>query len=171
MKPEIFMDDFERTEDGDRLFSSLGRALTLATRFESNCRGLAAILQMKANSSAVLETDEALKEFSEKLYKRTLDHHIKSSVVAESELHKLLNRARIARNEIAHELPLGLCSQEGLDRLGEDVDAGIKELVATIAEADRAVCFVLTDITNDHMPTNEFLKSYVDRATAWVCEE
>ena len=78
------MDDFERTEDGDSLFSSIGCALTVATRFESNCRGLAAILQMKSSQGAVLESKEALKKFSDKLQKRTLKAHIESAACQEA---------------------------------------------------------------------------------------
>jgi hypothetical protein len=46
----------------------------------------------------------------------------------------------------------------------------IGELAMILAEADRAVCFVLTEITNEHMPNNDFLKDYPDRVVKWVCE-
>ena len=46
MKPEIFLDEFERTEWGDEVFGVVGRGLTFATRFERNYWALASIETM-----------------------------------------------------------------------------------------------------------------------------
>jgi hypothetical protein len=55
MKPEIFLDEFERTEYGDAYYGAIGRALYFVTRFESNCRGLATIINFKQNTDLLDE--------------------------------------------------------------------------------------------------------------------
>ena len=87
-----------------------------------------------------------------------------------STLFTVLDSARVARNEIAHEIALGLCSQNGINFHQESVVERIRTNIATIAFADRVVCFILTSITNDHMPNKQFLNSYADRVTTWVCD-
>ncbi len=37
MQPDIFLDDFEVTENTEELHSILGRSLVIATRFDSLC--------------------------------------------------------------------------------------------------------------------------------------
>lgn len=49
MKPDIFMDDFERTVWADAHYAAIGRALTFATRLEAGCKALNTILSLKKN--------------------------------------------------------------------------------------------------------------------------
>jgi hypothetical protein len=76
MKPDIFMDDFERTEWGDSIYSAIGRLLTLATHFESSCRGLVGILQLKKAPHEILESPAGLKELSDTLWRHSLGRNI-----------------------------------------------------------------------------------------------
>jgi len=139
MKPDIFMDDFERTEWGDSIYSVVGRALTLATHFESRCRGLAAILKLKTTPSEILESAAGIKELSRKLYRRSLSQHISSFAPCQDDFRRLLDRGRCARNDIAHEITLGMDDQDGLNRNEESLTDRIRELSRTLAEADRAI--------------------------------
>jgi len=164
------MDDFERTECADKVFAAIGRALTLATRFEASCRGLSAILRVKGPSNNILDSEQSLKQFSAKLYRMDLGQHIKYLAPSENKLWQLLNRARIARNEIAHEITLGLDGQSGLAESENDRISRLRKLSHVIAEADRALCFALTVITGDYLPNNDILREYPNKATEWVCE-
>jgi hypothetical protein len=170
MKPDIFMDDFERTEWGDSIYSVVGRALTLATHFESSCRGLAGILELKTKPSELLESPAGIKELSDKLYRRSLSRHISSFAPSQDEFRRLLDRGRHARNEIAHEITLDIDDQDGLNRNEEFFTERIRELSLALAEADRAVCFALTVVTDDHLPSSDFLKKYPETVAKWVCE-
>jgi hypothetical protein len=170
MKPDIFMDDFERTEWGDSIYSAIGRVLTLATHFESSCHGLVGILQLKTSPHEILESPTGIKELSDELYLRSLGRNISIFAPAQDDFRHLLDKARDARNEIAHEIALGMEDQEGLERNEEFFLGRVRELSLTLAEADRAVCFALTVLTHDHMPNNDFLKKYPERIAQWVCE-
>jgi hypothetical protein len=170
MKPDIFMDDFERTEWGDSIYSAIGRVLTLANHFESSCRSLVGILQLKTTSHEILESPTGIKELSDELYRRSLGQNISIFAPAQDDFRHLLDKARDARNEIAHEIALGMEDQEGLERNEEFFLGRIRELSLTLAEADRAVCFALTVVTHDHMPDNDFLNEYPERIAKWVCQ-
>jgi len=169
MKPDIFMDDFERTEWGDSIDSAIGRALTLATHFESSCRGLVDILQLKTTTHEILESPAGTKELSDELHRHSLGQNISIFVPNQDDFRRLLDKARDARNEIAHEIALGIEDQEGLERNEDFLLRRIRELSLILAEADRAVCFALTVVTHDHMPNNNFLKEYPEKIARWVC--
>ncbi len=47
MSPEIFFDDFERTENSDYLHGVFGRCLVIATRFDSMCVRLSQAIKLK----------------------------------------------------------------------------------------------------------------------------
>lgn len=171
MTPGIFIDDFERTEWSDGIYSTLGRALTLAAHFESCCRSLAEILHLKFGQREIFESEEPMKEFLKKLHDRPLNKHISKFAPSEDDFRRLMDKARFARNEIVHEIPVGMHDQNGLNHNEEYFLKRIRELSVLLAEADRAVCFALTEIANEHMPNNDFLKNYPDRVVKWVCEQ
>jgi hypothetical protein len=171
MTPAMFIDDFERTEWGDGIYSILGRALSLAAHFESSCRSLAGILHLRVGPREVFESEELMKEFLKKLHDRPLKKYISQFAPSEDDFRCLMDKARYARNEIAHEIPVGMYDQSGLNHNEQYFLKRIRELSMILAEADRAVCFVLTEITNEHMPNNDFLKNYPDRVVKWVCEQ
>lgn len=169
MQPDIFMDDFERTVWGDSIYAAMGRVLTLAAHFESSCRGLVRILQLKTTSHEILESPTGIKKLSDELYRRGLGRNISTFAPTQDDFRLLLDNARKARNEIAHEIASDMEGQEGLERNEEFFLGRIRELALTLAEADRAVCFALTVLTHDHMPNNDFLKKYPERVAQWVC--
>jgi len=168
MKPEIFMDDFERTAWGDAVYSMLGRALTISTRFESLCRTLNVLLSVKENVN-ILDSEEDVEELVSKMWKLKLAKHI-SSIATESALKVVLDKGRSARNEIAHQLALGL--DRCIDTLPSgDIDYLIyrlRELIKDLGEADRVVSLVASVVTNEHMPSPDFLKKYPALIEKWV---
>jgi hypothetical protein len=112
-----------------------------------------------------------MKEFLEKLYERPLKKHISQFAPSEDDFRHPMDKARFARNEIAHEIPLGMHDQSGLNHTEEYFLKRIRELSMILAEADRAVCFAVTDLTNEPMPNNDFLKNYADRVVKWICKQ
>lgn len=171
MKPEIFMDDFERTIWGDANYAIIGRALTLSARFEGMCRALSALLDAKDDKN-VLESEEGIDRFVKKLEKRLLFQHINAIARDNTELREILTKGRIARNEIAHTITLGLdrcidlLPNDYIEELMQQLRASIKEL----AEADRAISFISTVLSSEQLPTDDFLKKYPYLVEEWVME-
>ncbi len=76
----IFIEDFERSESSDEIFSIIGRALIIATRFDSMCKTLALSIDLKFPA---LLREMSVKDFDflvEKTLKKlsNLDRNIKS---------------------------------------------------------------------------------------------
>lgn len=171
MKPDIFMDDFERTEWGDAHYSAVGRVLIFASRFEALCRTATAIVGIKEILS-MLDSEEDIHKFVEGLHKMPLWKHIQKLTHDMKSLRKVLSRARMARNEIAHEIAIGLdccldsLPKENLTRFMEHLG----ELAIILAEGDRDVSLIVSLLTKEPIPTAEFLKDYPQRVKQWVTD-
>jgi len=171
MNPEIFMDDFERSNSGDLLFSSIGRALTISTRFENNCKMLASIIGLKGKG--FIERDKEFDDFIKKLFKNNLFQNIEKIFDKNDSSKNTLNKARSARNEIVHELTIGLANDIGnSDRIEiDEICIRIKELIAIISRGDLMTSFLLSKVTNEFIPSIKFMKNYENKIVEWVIEK
>jgi hypothetical protein len=171
MKPDIFMDDFERTVWSDAHYAAIGRALTFATRFEALCKTLNTMLSVKSERSS-LDSEDDIRYFVECIYKCSLAQHITSIAGDENILKFVLNNARIARNKIAHEITLGL--DRSIDSIPEpyvqNLMIQLKEIANTIAEADRIVSLISSIVTHENVPNHEFLEEYTKLIEKWVTD-
>jgi hypothetical protein len=169
MIPDIFMNDFERTIWGDEHYSVIGRALTVATRFESLCRALNTLLKIRGNNN-ILDSEIEVTKFAKRLYKIKLSDHISSIAGKEEDLKSILEKGRLARNEIAHEITNGLACC--LDTLPSEhikcIMSRLHALIIDLAEADRAVSLIISVLTLETLPTNEFLTNYPHLIAKWV---
>ena len=101
---------------------------------------------------------------------KNLWQQINDLAPTEIPLFEILDKARKARNAIAHEIAIGLdspiISESDLQSLRDMV--GQKTL--TIAEADRAVSLIASLLTDESIPDSDFLREYPDRVHDWVAE-
>ena len=171
MKPEIFMDDFERTELSDAHYAAIGRLLTFASRFEAVAKGISLLVGLKKKRS-LIDSDSALNEFIERLRKMPLARHLSDLGLDEGSAGMVLLAARRARNEIAHTLTIGL--DRCLDRLSREQRVEfvqrLEELAVSLAEGDRVISYLASVSTSEHLPSPNFLNEYPVRVAAWVCE-
>lgn len=171
MGPDVFMDDFERTEWSDGYFGMIGRLLVFATRFEVSVRGLSTLLDLKATLDA-LESPERLEELLDAARKRNLARHIDRLGLGDGEISEVFRLAREARNEVAHELGRGLdCC---LDRLRKtrmvNFEEQLIDLAHALARGDRLACLMISILTKEHIPTGTFLNDYPEIVAHWVIE-
>jgi len=160
-------------------FSVLGRALFTAQHLEANCRAIVGYLklrmQLAKHESAALE-DPQFQEVMMDLWAKTMGQHIKflngmrvsANEIAGRTVKQILEDAREARNEIAHDIAVGLT-----DLLGSELHQrinDIKTLVRKIATADKVVAVTIHMCNKDPLPTHDFLASYEDKVVAWVTE-
>ncbi|MEX5505792.1 hypothetical protein Q1J61_18535 [Pseudomonas putida] len=109
LSPDVFIADFERNENSDELHGIFGRALIVATRFDSMCEAAAIMIKIKASlfeKAACAEIE--YKDFVSKLIEKqaTLSGNI-ASLGLPGEISEILHSAREARNCVAHELARG----------------------------------------------------------------
>ena len=165
------MDDFERTAWVDAHYSVVGRALTFATRFEGLCRALHVHIDLKKNKG-ILESEEEVIELVKRLNKLQLVQYVTTIARDKSELKTILDKGRLARNEIAHDITIGL--DRSIDILQSkkinNLMERLRELIIQIAEADRALSFIISVVTHEPLPANDFLTKYPQLIEEWVME-
>jgi hypothetical protein len=132
MEPASFFIPNPEDKRCSALFAAVGKTLALATLFEENCRTLHALPSLPA---LALDSTAALDSFFERLEKMKLIEHVRSlRNTSNDEIYRLLDDARIARNEVAHSFLLGFESWH-LDpdfmMSGRDLD--LRRLVAKLA--------------------------------------
>jgi len=149
----------------------LGRALAVATEYEGNCRALAALLGLKAEPR-LLDDEKMLGEFAEFAWRRMLKQNIdvlKSKLKLKEEFVSKLSIGRKARNYVAHETAIGahriLESDNGRKYLAEELSIKVREL----AEANLIILVISQSITNEPVPTVEYLEAYPEQVVQWVC--
>ncbi|MRJ43238.1 MULTISPECIES: hypothetical protein [Idiomarina] len=172
MNPDIFITDFERTDNTDELHAILGRALIIATRFDSMCEAAAIGLELKKDAlSTSRMTEPQYNDYLQKLSSeyRTLNGNIKS-IGLPDDISVVLHDARKARNTVAHDLSKGLegCLDTKIDEL--DFIRQVSELVMDIAYGDIAISYTLSLFNGDPCPNLQYISSYKDRIVQWVVE-
>ena len=180
-----FFETNERTEYSDDLYWVIGRALTVATHFEQNCKAVANTMEIRQNIN-LMHNSQKFHKFIEKLSKRSLGGGIKkfSSTITEGLQSKSmdeevitafnevffqpLEKGREARNFIAHELASGIAGSADNENIRMRTINIIKENISLIADAD----FIVAGFIENHFNKNGVFpnkESYVKRIVDWVC--
>jgi len=172
--------DIDSVRDLDpAFFTTCGRALYVAQHFERNLRGVAAALDFRSvHSSGELPSldEDKLYEFLQIRLKRPLGEVITSGLpkhtpqflIEDFRKHMLpaLDKAREARNRIAHEFLFGIEGMEiTSDVFGEIVES-LREDVRVLADADFSVCCIIQGFNRAPLPTCR--ESYVNKIVSWV---
>jgi hypothetical protein len=170
--PNIFFHPPEGAPWSEPCFVSLGRLLALSQRVESHCRALALYFKMRLAVPSPFESKAALRAFSESLWKQKLHDHVTYLAElcgSESELHAVLDQARIARNEVAHNVSLGFEHWAYDEALRLEERDRIRELAVTLARADHLTCTIASILSNEPLPVGEAYRKYPERLVEWVC--
>ena len=170
--PDIFFLPFQDAPWSDPCFMSLGRLLALSQRLESHCRSLALHFKVRLAAPSPLESEAALHGFCEDVWKQTLHAHIaylSRLCGSESDLYKILDEARIARNEVAHDVTLGFEHWAYDESLVSEANALIRELATALARADHLLCALESVLSKKPMPSGEGYRRYSERLVTWVC--
>jgi hypothetical protein len=171
MSPDIFIEDFERTENSDYLHGVIGRSLIVATRFDAMCTALSKAIEIKTGAVYLLASDEDFDQFvtqAETKY-RTLNSSINSFELPD-QISDILHQARKARNEVAHSLTKGL---EGCIDTKISNDSLIDEvsgLLAKIVDGDIISSVLISNFNDEPILNNVSLEGYKDKIINWVVE-
>ncbi len=183
-----FFNTEERTEYSDELYAVIGRALAVATHYEANCKALVSMLEIKKQPALLKGKQEEVEEKLKKLWKRTFFKNIQvltsfPKETAENQkddpetarakdfadyLLKILDKAREARNDIAHEITLGIEDKAEYEEYRGTTIEMIQEQVKYIAEADFHIAGFIENFNKTNIATS--LDKYIERIMNWVCE-
>lgn len=173
--------DFDtiRTEFSDAAYAAIGRALAFATRFEANCRALAAVIGLReAMKTRDASDGESVEDVFERLTQeywqlRRLRHHetaVALYVKLPQDLRGILRAGRLARNEIAHELTLSIAPEIETEAGRSILLHSLRTAVAKIADADRVVCVLAHLETREPLPTVAAFEEFPEKVVRWVCD-
>ena len=167
MHPDIFIDDFEITENTEEIHAVLGRCLILATRFDNLCDHAAKFLDIKTYCAVILP-GEKFEEYVTELFAKlsTLNSNINVLPIGDYEKQALHN-ARLARNELAHNLAVGMtgCLDIKIDECNFKIN--ISRLISDIAAGDYVISAILSHLSK-YPPINCSESNYRDRIVRWV---
>jgi len=186
MSPEIFIEDFERTENSDSLHGVIGRSLIIATRFDSMCISLSKLLDIrsmvisKAIGSKLVEQGAVEERITDENFDTLINqvtskyHSLGASIKSfqlPGEASTILHDARKARNEIAHSLTKGL---EGCidSKVNEEYFINeISRLVKIITDGDIIISSLMSVVNKEPILNESSLSKYRNRVLNWVVEE
>ena len=170
MTSDRFISDFERTVNSDHIHAVLGRALIIATRFDSMCEAAVIAIEVKKNLALkFFLTDEEYESQVNKILSkyRTLNGNIKS-IGLNDNLAIILHSARKARNNIAHSISKGLtgCLDNKFDEAY--FIEKLSNLIIDIAHGDIAISYFISLINNEPALRTECISSYRNSIVQWV---
>lgn len=171
MSPDIFLDDFEITENTQAYHEILGRCLIIATRFDNLCDKSVKFLKIKKN--AVVKffcSEETFNQYVDDLMANfsTLNKNIKSLPI-DDDIKSILHDARNARNEIAHSLTVGLtgCLDTKLNE--NEFVSKIEALISRVALGDYVISTILSILNKDPLLRMDSA-TYQYKIVAWVLD-
>jgi hypothetical protein len=178
----------ERTWYCDRLYGVIGRALAYAQGFEGECKALVAMLKVRGklrtfNRGATDTLEEQIGTIVQKIQELPLGPHIKdlkraikegaaesfdeaSATQISDYFYPILDNAKNARNEIAHDLARGI-SNSMADQDVEFFIERVKTLIQQIVEA-----YLLVFNTTQWLTQEDTMGErgrYCEAVIDWVC--
>lgn len=180
-----FFETNGRTEFSDELYAVIGRALTVASHYETNCKALANTIDIRENIDLMNDPNKfhgMLKKLSKRQLKGGIDKFtstiktsfknggIANEIVesVEETIFQSLEEGRKARNFIAHELAFGMAvNSENEDFRITTIDV-VKENISKIAKADFYVAGFIENHINKRGITPS-MERYIERIVNWVC--
>ena len=169
MSPEIFIEEFERTENSDYLHGVLGRSLIIATRFDSLCNSLSLTLEIKQAFTSLSFSEENFDLFTRQLISkyRTLDNSIKSFCLPD-ELSEILHVARKARNEVVHSLTRGLDGCLDTKISNDKFIEEISSLMEILVTGGIVISSLISVFNNEPILSRDSLVKYRKKVLIWV---
>lgn len=170
----------ERTDFSDANYAAIGRALAYATSFEAACRSLCSLQhireRIKTMHFSTQDSDTAFVTAVAEVWNQRLCQHIKRILEHRkfpSDVADTLKRAREARNEIAHDITLGISHSAETEAGRSKIFSTITQFVRRIADGYIIVELVSLNETDETWLTPEFISTYPSRIVEWVtdCDE
>jgi len=159
----FFTDDTQVTRD---IFTRVGKTLYIATRFESYCKSLRTLMDIKENvrsSELDLHDQESVEQFVADINKLSLHSHIQSitsKVQGGDDLSEILLKAKNSRNFVAHELTLGL--EQNIDNdpsFWDTIGQSIQDAVDSILVGEYLILLLIADTTHEEPPFPKYIES------------
>lgn len=169
----IFIENFERTESSDEIFGVVGRALAIATRFDSLCKTLARAIDLP--NFALLH-----RYISDHDFYSLLENALEKSLTLDKSINKLelpddisflLHEARRARNAVAHDLAVGLegCVDTTINE--KNFLNEVSKYIFDLARGDVMISLLMRNFNGEDPIRAELAVAYIDKIVNWVIDK
>ena len=159
----------ERTRTLDSLYAALGRALIVASAFESNCKTLAFGLGIRSQAN-LLQDSAAFDAIVEKTSKASLNAAINNIDKSIGDTRGILERGRIARNALAHDSCFIFNGHVTGGEIGRNFEAWLGNPVEDIVIANYTVLLLMgvLKLLEAGLPNWSIVQSYPKELTEWI---
>ncbi len=181
-----YFDPPERTVYSDENFAVIGRALTVATQFESKCKTVACSIlgyekrhlidnpddyEQFINNLRPQQLKPSIDKFNSNIIKALQEGGMSDDIIEafNETIIKPMKEGREARNFIAHESTIGILHKVEGDDFRQTTIPLIKEKIEQVAKADYHISVFIENGINKR-PTHPNREDYVERITKWVFE-
>jgi hypothetical protein len=155
----------DTSDELNEIFIKIGKALYLATRFESHCKTFNMLIEFKKKNKKEyfsLQNDAQVNSFINKLQKLSLDKNIESLIKTfgfDEDISKIMHNARNERNYIAHDLTLGMENEIEFNvSFYEDINKKIDESISIILKAEFFIILMIAIFTHEELPPMDYIK-------------
>jgi len=167
----------ERTEFSDLAYAALGRALAYATAFEAVCRSLSSLEEVRHAMDLAKESeqdsDAVFGVAIEAVWGKRLYEHVGRIIENQhlpDDVASTIKRAKGARNEIAHQITLGISQYIESESGRSKFLVRLSELTSEIAHGFLLVELISILETNELNPVPSSLANYADQVAEWVTD-
>jgi len=160
--------NYESTSFSDTNYTIVGKALTIATKFETEAKGIANILKLR--DPHLITNKDRLSDFIVELEKFQHFHKTIKQIKINIEVKTLLERAIDSRNFIAHELTKGLDSIAESNTARVNIIEQLRIHVFNIAEAEKYLLTINCLINKEPMPNDKYYNSFSTDIVNWVID-
>ena len=167
-------DNFKRSEFTDEIYAVLGRAITIAARFDASCKALARspFVRIAIATKAALEESEFEELLSKIQGKYNNLNRAIDSLSLTGTADEIMTKARECRNELIHEAAVS--SEIGFDHMEEEniqqFMLYLEILLLPIIRGDALVSAMISTSNDEELSNYPFSKEYESRYINWVME-
>lgn len=158
--------NYESTSFSDANYGIVGKALTIATKFETEAKGIANILKLR--DPHIIINKDRLEDFITELEKFQHFHKTTKQLKINTDVKKLLETAIESRNFIAHDLTKGLDSIAESDTARTNIIEQLKIHIFNIAEAEKYLLTINCLINKEQIPNDKYFNSFSADIVYWV---
>jgi len=159
--------NFELTEFSIENYSIIGRALTIAIKFESEIKAISIFKELKSNPE-LLTNEKEYKKLIKRIKKFISLHNRIKELNLREDIEKILVKAKESRNYIVHESNLNFENISESEDGRKAIIRDYKEHIKNISEAEKLLLALQCILTNEALPNNEYWQNFSNKIVDWV---
>lgn len=168
------VNNFERSEFSDEIYAVFGRAVTIATKFDTSCKHLAGMICLnfciKSNPNFSNDQLVELIEKTQTKYKNL--NEATQSIGFTTSISEILKNARESRNQLIHEATIG--AESGFDDMEparvNQILQDIESMAINIIKGNIIISTLISKLNNEPLPNHLLSLEHEKLQLKWIVE-